>query len=159
MKLNRCKRRDSRVKNWRNHQWIWLYSITIPKGNYTVQISYLGYLTISESIYLKQNIKKTLIYSVMKPLYNITDNKTKLISKTRKRNKLSISASKKMPVVLWSRCFKIFCYFPELQMLAKASGFNVRWWSRSEFNFIGRSDHILIHRVLFFLCFNPDAKI
>ena len=26
------------------------YSITIPKGNYTVQISYLGYQTIEESI-------------------------------------------------------------------------------------------------------------
>jgi hypothetical protein len=34
--------------------------ITIPKGNYTVQISYLGYLTISESISLNQNIKNNL---------------------------------------------------------------------------------------------------
>jgi hypothetical protein len=33
--------------------------ITIPKGNYTVQISYL-LSTISESIFLNQNIKNNL---------------------------------------------------------------------------------------------------
>jgi hypothetical protein len=62
-----------------------IFDYDTPKGNYTVQISYLGYLTISESISLNQNIKNNLIYSVMKPLCKkyITDNKTKLISKTR----------------------------------------------------------------------------
>jgi hypothetical protein len=33
------------------------YSITVPQGKYTVQISYLGYQTIEESINLNQNIK------------------------------------------------------------------------------------------------------
>ena len=34
------------------------YSITLPKGNYTLQITYLGFQTIEEKIELAQNIKK-----------------------------------------------------------------------------------------------------
>ena len=36
------------------------YSISLPKGDYTVSISYLGYQEISEKIVLSQNIKKNL---------------------------------------------------------------------------------------------------
>ena len=34
------------------------YSITLPKGTYEIQISYLGFETISETINLNQNISK-----------------------------------------------------------------------------------------------------
>lgn len=34
------------------------YSITLPKGNYTLQIAYLGFQTIEEKIELSQNTKK-----------------------------------------------------------------------------------------------------
>ena len=33
------------------------YSLTLPKGNYTIQISYVGYSLISESINLNTNLK------------------------------------------------------------------------------------------------------
>ena len=36
------------------------YSITIPKGDYTLQISYLGYETITEAILLTRDVKKNI---------------------------------------------------------------------------------------------------
>ena len=34
------------------------YSISIPKGNYTLQITYLGYETVEETISLEKTIKR-----------------------------------------------------------------------------------------------------
>ena len=81
------------------------YSITLPKGIYSVQISYLGYQNIEESINLNQNTKNNFnLYSNETALKEvvITGNKTKIDIKKPEMsvNKLSISAIKKMPVVL-----------------------------------------------------------
>ena len=37
------------------------YSITIPEGNYTVSVQYLGYELSAQQISLKQNIKQNII--------------------------------------------------------------------------------------------------
>ena len=34
------------------------YSITLPKGNYTIQVSYIGFETFSEKLEINQNVKK-----------------------------------------------------------------------------------------------------
>ena len=34
------------------------YSLSLPKGNYTIQVSYIGYETITETIVLDKNIRK-----------------------------------------------------------------------------------------------------
>ena len=44
------------------------YSITLPKGTYTIQISYLGFKTITEKIDLNQNLTKNYIMVVMPKL-------------------------------------------------------------------------------------------
>lgn len=36
------------------------YSITIPQGNYKIQLSYLGYATLLETINLSEKLQKTL---------------------------------------------------------------------------------------------------
>ncbi|MDD2674448.1 MAG: TonB-dependent receptor [Flavobacterium sp.] len=142
------------------------YSITIPKGNYTVQISYLGYLTISESISLNQNIKNNFnLYSNETALQEviITDNKTKIDIKKPEMsvNKLSISAIKKMPVVLGEvDVLKSILLLPGVTNAGEgASGFNVRGGGADQ-NLILLDEATIFnssHVFGFFSVFNPDA--
>ena len=142
------------------------YSITIPKGNYTVQISYLGYLTISESISLNQNIKNNFnIFSNETALKEviITDNKTKIDIKKPEMsvNKLSISAIKKMPVVLGEvDVLKSILLLPGVTNAGEgASGFNVRGGGADQ-NLILLDEATIFnssHVFGFFSVFNPDA--
>jgi hypothetical protein len=142
------------------------YSITIPKGNYTIQISYLGYLTISESISLNQNIKNNFnLYSNETALQEviITDNKTKIDIKKPEMsvNKLSISAIKKMPVVLGEvDVLKSILLLPGVTNAGEgASGFNVRGGGADQ-NLILLDEATIFnssHVFGFFSVFNPDA--
>ena len=142
------------------------YSITIPKGNYTVQISYLGYLTISESISLNQNIKNNFnLFSNETALQEviITDNKTKIDIKKPEMsvNKLSISAIKKMPVVLGEvDVLKSILLLPGVTNAGEgASGFNVRGGGADQ-NLILLDEATIFnssHVFGFFSVFNPDA--
>jgi hypothetical protein len=142
------------------------YSITIPKGNYTVQISYLGYLTISESIALNQNIKNNFnLFSNETALQEviITDNKTKIDIKKPEMsvNKLSISAIKKMPVVLGEvDVLKSILLLPGVTNAGEgASGFNVRGGGADQ-NLILLDEATIFnssHVFGFFSVFNPDA--
>ena len=81
------------------------YSITIPKGNYSIRISYMGYQTLEEQLQLNQNTKTNFKLitneNTLKEVI-ITDTKTRTdIRKPEMSvNKLSISAIKRMPVVL-----------------------------------------------------------
>lgn len=142
------------------------YSITVPKGNYTVQITYLGYQTIEESINLEQNIKnifklisnETLLKEVV-----ITDTKTKTdIRKPEMSvNKLSISAIKKMPVVLGEvDVLKSILLLPGVTNAGEgASGFNVRGGGADQ-NLILLDEATIFnssHVFGFFSVFNPDA--
>lgn len=142
------------------------YSITIPKGNYTVQISYLGYQTIEELINLNQNIKNNFnLYSNETTLKEviITDNKTKIDIKKPEMsvNKLSISAIKKMPVVLGEvDVLKSILLLPGVTNAGEgASGFNVRGGGADQ-NLILLDEATIFnssHVFGFFSVFNPDA--
>jgi CarboxypepD_reg-like domain/TonB-dependent Receptor Plug Domain len=142
------------------------YSITVPKGNYTIQITSLGYQTIEESINLDQNIKnnfkllnnETLLKEVV-----IIDTKTKTdIRKPEMSvNKLSISAIKKMPVVLGEvDVLKSILLLPGVTNAGEgASGFNVRGGGADQ-NLILLDEATIFnssHVFGFFSVFNPDA--
>lgn len=142
------------------------YSITVPKGIYSVQISYLGYQTIEESINLNQNIKNNFnLYSNETALKEviITDTKTKIDIKKPEMsvNKLSISAIKKMPVVLGEvDVLKSILLLPGVTNAGEgASGFNVRGGGADQ-NLILLDEATIFnssHVFGFFSVFNPDA--
>ncbi|MBG6111438.1 hypothetical protein IWX84_002324 [Flavobacterium sp. CG_9.10] len=142
------------------------YSLTIPKGEYTVQISYLGYQTIEENINVNQNTKHNYNLAsnetVLKEVI-ITDNKTKTdIRKPEMSvNKLSISAIKKMPVVLGEvDVLKSLLLLPGVTNAGEgASGFNVRGGGADQ-NLILLDEATIFnssHVFGFFSVFNPDA--
>jgi hypothetical protein len=142
------------------------YSITLPQGIYAVQISYLGYQNIEESISLNQNIKNNFkLFSNETALKEviITDNKTKTdIRKPEMSvNKLSISAIKKMPVVLGEvDVLKSILLLPGVTNAGEgASGFNVRGGGADQ-NLILLDEATIFnssHVFGFFSVFNPDA--
>ena len=142
------------------------YSITLPQGIYAVQISYLGYQNIEESINLNQNIKNNFkLFSNETALKEviITDNKTKTdIRKPEMSvNKLSISAIKKMPVVLGEvDVLKSILLLPGVTNAGEgASGFNVRGGGADQ-NLILLDEATIFnssHVFGFFSVFNPDA--
>ena len=142
------------------------YSITLPKGIYSVQISYLGYQNIEESINLNQNTKNNFnLYSNETALKEvvITGNKTKIDIKKPEMsvNKLSISAIKKMPVVLGEvDVLKSILLLPGLTNAGEgASGFNVRGGGADQ-NLILLDEATIFnssHVFGFFSVFNPDA--
>jgi hypothetical protein len=142
------------------------YSITLPKGIYAVQISYLGYQNIEESINLNQNIKNNFkLFSNETALKEviITDNKTKTdIRKPEMSvNKLSISTIKKMPVVLGEvDVLKSILLLPGVTNAGEgASGFNVRGGGADQ-NLILLDEATIFnssHVFGFFSVFNPDA--
>ena len=142
------------------------YSITLPKGIYSVQISYLGYQNIEESINLNQNTKNNFnLYSNETALKEvvITGNKTKIDIKKPEMsvNKLSISAIKKMPVVLGEvDVLKSILLLPGVTNAGEgASGFNVRGGGADQ-NLILLDEATIFnssHVFGFFSVFNPDA--
>ena len=142
------------------------YSITIPKGNYNIRISYMGYQTLEESIQLNQNTKtnfKLLTNENTLKEVIITDTKTKTdIRKPEMSvNKLSISAIKRMPVVLGEvDVLKSILLLPGVTNAGEgASGFNVRGGGADQ-NLILLDEATIFnssHVFGFFSVFNPDA--
>lgn len=142
------------------------YSITLPRGIYAVQISYLGYKNIDESINLNQNIKNNFkLFSNETALKEviIIENKTKTdIRKPEMSvNKLSISAIKRMPVVLGEvDVLKSILLLPGVTNAGEgASGFNVRGGGADQ-NLILLDEATIFnssHVFGFFSVFNPDA--
>ena len=142
------------------------YSITLPKGIYSIQISYLGYQNIEASINLDQNIKNNFnLYSNETALKEviIASNKTKIDIKKSEMsiNKLSISAIKKMPVVLGEvDVLKSILLLPGVTNAGEgASGFNVRGGGADQ-NLILLDEATIFnssHVFGFFSVFNPDA--
>jgi hypothetical protein len=142
------------------------YSITIPKGNYTIRISYMGYQTLEETLQLNQNTKTNFklltLENTLKEII-ITDTKTRTdIRKPEMSvNKLSISAIKKMPVVLGEvDVLKSILLLPGVTNAGEgASGFNVRGGGADQ-NLILLDEATIFnssHVFGFFSVFNPDA--
>lgn len=142
------------------------YSITLPKGEYTIIISYMGFDNVKERISLTQNTKmnfgmvensKTLDEVVVK------SNKTKVnIRKPEmSTNKLSIATIKKMPAVMGEvDILKSVLQLPGVTNAQEgATGFNVRGGS-VDGNLVMLDEAVVYntsHLFGFFSVFNSDV--
>lgn len=142
------------------------YSITVPKGTYTIQVNYMGYQSIEETITLNQNTRKNFgmgensqeLQEVV-----ITENKKKVDIRRPEMsvNKLSIKEIKKMPVVLGETdVLKSILTLPGVTNAGEgASGFNVRGGAADQ-NLILLDEATIYnssHLFGFFSVFNSDA--
>lgn len=142
------------------------YSITLPKGDYTIKITYLGFQTIDETIQLSQNIKKSFkLQSSEQQLKEIvvTSNKksTNIKSPEMSVNKLSMTTIKRMPVVLGEvDIIKSLLLLPGVTSAGEGqSGFNVRGGGADQ-NLILLDEATIFnssHVFGLFSVFNPDA--
>ncbi len=142
------------------------YSITLPEGNYTVQVSYVGYQIAESKIALHKNIKTNFrldgIEEQLKEV-TITDNRkaTNIRKAEMSVNKLSIASIKKMPVVFGEvDVLKSILMLPGVTNAGEgASGFNVRGGGADQ-NLILLDEATIFnssHVFGFFSVFNPDA--
>lgn len=142
------------------------YSITLPKGEYQVIVSHLGFNTLSETINLSQNTTKN--FSLTDALESldeviITQNIEKLNIKAPQMsvNKLTSGTIKDIPVVLGEAdIIKAITLLPGVTTAGEgASGFNVRGGAADQ-NLILLDEATIYnssHLFGFFSVFNPDA--
>ncbi|MDR1502445.1 MAG: TonB-dependent receptor [Prevotella sp.] len=109
------------------------YSITLPKGDYTVIISYMGFESIQESISLTANTTKNFSMfekssTLGEVVVTVNENKTRIFKPEMSVNKLPISTIKKMPAVMGEvDVLKSLLQLPGVTNAQEgASGFNVR---------------------------------
>jgi hypothetical protein len=141
------------------------YSLTLPKGDYEINISYVSYETISEKIALNQNLKKNynLFESgeILQEVVISEKNKTNTRKPEMSVNKLSIATIKQMPVVLGEvDIIKSILFLPGVTNAGEGqSGFNVRGGGADQ-NLILLDEATIFnssHLFGFFSVFNPDA--
>jgi hypothetical protein len=142
------------------------YSITVPKGIYTIQISYLGYGTLIETIELLEKKSKNFNLKIASESLNeivIESDIEKLNLKTPQMsvNNLSSSTIKEIPVVLGEAdIIKSLILLPGVTSAGEgASGFNVRGGAADQ-NLILLDEAIVFnssHLFGFFSVFNPDV--
>ena len=142
------------------------YSITVPKGTYKVQISYLSFQTVEQNVTLDKNTKINFpLSSNEEQLQEVVITDSRTATNTRKAemsvNKLSISAIKKMPVVMGEvDVLKSILLLPGVTNAGEgASGFNVRGGGADQ-NLILLDEAMIYnssHVFGFFSVFNPDA--
>ena len=142
------------------------YSITLPSGKHSIQVSYLGYKTISETIEL--NSALTINFKLVEAAESldeviITENSERLNIKKPQMsvNSLSIKTIKNMPVVLGEvDVIKSITLLPGVTSAGEgASGFNVRGGAADQ-NLILLDEATIFnssHLFGFFSVFNPDA--
>ncbi len=141
------------------------YSVTVPKGQHTVSISYIGYETVDLIISVDSNIRQNFNLSQSGELLDeviITEkNTTNTRSPEMSVNKLTIAAIKKMPVVLGEvDVVKSILLLPGVTNAGEgASGFNVRGGGADQ-NLLLLDEATIYnssHLFGFFSVFNPDA--
>ncbi|KDN56125.1 TonB-dependent receptor [Flavobacterium seoulense] len=142
------------------------YSISIPKGNQNINISYIGYQNVQKTISITKSSKMNFALTENGEMLNevvITDNKGRANTRTPEMsvNKLSIAAIKKMPVVLGEvDVIKSILLLPGVTNAGEgASGFNVRGGGADQ-NLILLDEATIYnssHVFGFFSVFNPDA--
>lgn len=142
------------------------YSITLPKGEYDIQISYLGYNAVLQKINLNQNLNSNFKLSESTESLDeivITENVEKLNIKKPQMsvNSLSIKTIKQMPSVLGEvDVIKSITLLPGVSNAGEgSSGFNVRGGSVDQ-NLILLDEATIFnssHLFGFFSVFNPDA--
>jgi outer membrane receptor protein involved in Fe transport len=142
------------------------YSLTLPKGEYEIIISYVGFTTISEAISLNQNTKRNFsLQESGQELKEVVVTSEKTKANIRKPemsvNKLSISTIKQMPVVMGEvDVIKSILFLPGVTNAGEGqSGFNVRGGGADQ-NLILLDEATIFnssHVFGFFSVFNPDA--
>ncbi|PQJ78014.1 TonB-dependent receptor [Polaribacter porphyrae] len=142
------------------------YSITIPKGNYKIQVSYLGFTSIVETVNLtKKTTKNFKLKEEAESLDEIiieTDiEKLNVRTPQMSVNKLSAATIKQIPVVLGEAdIIKSLILLPGVTSAGEgASGFNVRGGAADQ-NLILLDESIVFnssHVFGFFSVFNPDV--
>lgn len=142
------------------------YSITLPSGTYELQISYLGYKTITETLVLNSDLSKN--YKLEESVESlgevvITDDVERLNIKKPQMsiNSLSIKTIKNMPVILGEvDVIKSITLLPGVTNAGEgSSGFNVRGGAADQ-NLILLDEATIFnssHLFGFFSVFNPDA--
>ncbi|MUU76815.1 TonB-dependent receptor [Winogradskyella endarachnes] len=142
------------------------YSITLPSGTYDIQISYLGFKTLTKNVELTSN--QSFSFKLEESAENldevvITENIEKLNIKKPQMsvNSLSIKTIKNMPVVLGEvDVIKSITLLPGVTNAGEgASGFNVRGGAADQ-NLILLDEATIFnssHLFGFFSVFNPDA--
>ena len=141
------------------------YSLTLPKGKYKFEFSYLGYQSVFEEIDFSENLKKNISFIASSEQLEevvITEKSKSNIRKAEMSvNKLSIVNIKKMPVVLGEvDVLKSILLLPGVTNAGEgASGFNVRGGGADQ-NLILLDEAVIFnssHVFGFFSVFNPDA--
>ncbi|TGD59062.1 TonB-dependent receptor [Flavobacterium humi] len=141
------------------------YSITIPKGDYTVLISYQGFQAIEESFSLSENTKKNFSMSEesqkLEEIVVTAKNTANIRKPEMSVNKMSIGTIKQMPVVLGEvDVIKSLLFLPGVTNAGEGqSGFNVRGGGADQ-NLILLDEATIFnssHFFGFFSVFNPDA--
>jgi CarboxypepD_reg-like domain/TonB-dependent Receptor Plug Domain len=142
------------------------YSITLPKGEYTITISYIGFNAITEVVTLDKNIRKN--YNLQDSTQQLEEvvitknpNKINIRSTEMSVNKLSINTIKKMPVILGEvDILKSILTLPGVTNAGEGqSGFNVRGGAADQ-NLILLDEATIYnssHLFGFFSVFNADA--
>lgn len=142
------------------------YSITLPEGNYQVQISYLGFQDIVKNISLTEN--KKINFQLIEEAEQlqeviVTEDIEKMDIRTPQMsvNTLSVATIKKIPVILGEAdVIKAILLLPGVTSAGEgASGFNVRGGAVDQ-NLILLDEAIIFnssHLFGFFSVFNPDA--
>ncbi|MFT3795500.1 MAG: TonB-dependent receptor [Flavobacterium sp.] len=143
------------------------YSISLPEGTYTLQVSYIGYNTLEQTIELNENIRKNVqLESESQQLVEVVIQSNRPeITNVRKAemstNKLTIQEIRKMPAVLGEvDVLKSILQLPGVTNAGEgSSGFNVRGGSADQ-NLILLDEATVYnssHLFGFFSVFNPDA--
>ncbi|KGL62939.1 TonB-dependent receptor [Polaribacter sp. Hel1_85] len=142
------------------------YSVTLPEGTYKIQISYLGYSTIIETINLKEKLSKNFKLKEETESLDeiiIEGNIENLNVRTPQMsvNKLTSATIKQIPVVLGEAdIIKSLILLPGVTSAGEgASGFNVRGGAADQ-NLILLDEATVFnssHLFGFFSVFNPDV--
>ena len=142
------------------------FSISIPEGTYTLQISYIGFKTIQESIEMTQNIRKNFGLEESNQMLDevvLTDrvNKIEIRKPEMSVNKLTSKDIKELPVVLGEAdVLRSILTLPGVTNAGEGqSGFNVRGGGADQ-NLVLLDEATLFnssHLFGFFSVFNPDA--
>ncbi|WP_430928988.1 TonB-dependent receptor [Polaribacter marinivivus] len=142
------------------------YSITVPKGNYKIQVSYLGFKSIIENLNLTVNVTKNFkleeeTESLDEIIIESDIEKLNIKTPQMSVNKLTAATIKQIPVVLGETdIIKSIILLPGVTSAGEgASGFNVRGGAADQ-NLILLDEAIVFnssHVFGFFSVFNPDV--
>ena len=142
------------------------FSITVPEGDITITISYVGYKTIEEKIILNQDIRKNILLvannQVLDEVVIVQNNKRVDVRKPEiSVNKLSIQEIKEMPVIFGEvDVIKSILTLPGVTNAGEGqSGFNVRGGGADQ-NLVLLDEATIYnssHLFGLFSVFNPDA--